>query len=608
MEKNKLKLLWSSVSPQCETGYGRVTREIITRLHKAGFDIICHGYQHQIDQDWDGIKILKTGEKEQFGEDVIRKYFDKYNIDIVITLFDIWKLNFMPKLGVRWIPYFPIDAEPLTRPLSEPLKGAYRRVCFSNFAKGLLDEAKFENTMIPHGVDTKVYCPLENKKGLRKNAGIGEEDFIIGTVGMNSFDRKDFPRMIRIFSEFVKRNNLKDAYLYLHTNPDVEPPFGFSIGGLAEQYGVKEYIKCFTKNPFIEPIQNSGMAKMYNTFDVLFITSRAEGCCLPILEAQSCGVPCIVSDYSATSEWLGDYGWKIKADDYIHALTTPMQNHWHLMDIEEGIKALEDAYFNRDKIQKFGLKAREAMLNYDWDKIVEEKWIPYLNMVEEELNSKTRELEIEGKKFIIRNNTIDEFVVNATVRLGEYHNQIELTEEDIWLDIGGHIGSFTVDIADKVKEVYSYEPDLENYKLLHKNTEKINNIHIFSLAIVGNKDKKRNLYEFVQGDENTGGHSFIGEKGLGKLLQVSCTNINEVIELNGINKIKLDCEGSEYEIIKAIKEENLEKIREIIFEYHFNLLGLAKFEELVKLLEQTFKLKVERYIDIAGQTIVYGHK
>lgn len=604
MSGGKLKILWSSVSPQMETGYGRVTKEIVTRLKKAGFDIMLHGYQHQFDQDWEGIKILKTGDKEQWGEEVLKKYFDEYKRDIVITLYDVWKLDFIPKLGIRWIPYFPIDAEPLTKPLTEPLKSAYKRICFSNFAKGLLDNDKFENTMIPHGVDTKIFKPLENRDELRENSGIAKGDFIIGTVGMNIFDRKDFPRMIRIFSEFVKKNSLTNAYLYLHTDPKAQAPFGFSISELAEQYGVSKYVKCFNKNPFTSPLQNSGMAKMYNTFDVLMITSRAEGCCLPVLEAQACGLPCIVSDYSATPEWLGDYGWKVKSEDYVQVLTTPMLNHWHLMDVEEGVKSLEDAYNNPEKVKEFGIKAREAMLEYDWDKIVEEKWIPYLNKIEEELYSETREIEVNGKNMIVRNNTIDEFVVKSVLR-GEYHNYLELTKEDNWLDIGGHIGSFAVDVADKVNELTSFEPDENNFKLLDKNTKLLNNSTIFNLAVTGDKKEKRKLYEFIQGSGNTGGHSLIGD---GESSEVNCVNVNETIVDFEINKIKLDCEGSEYEIIMGISEENLKQIKEIIFEYHFNLLGLAKFEELIKYLEKDFKLNVQRYIDIAGQTIVYGKR
>jgi FkbM family methyltransferase len=602
MRGGKLKILWSSVSPQVETGYGRVSKEIVTRLKKAGFDIIYHGYQHQFNQDWDGIQILKTGEKEQFGEDVLTKYFNKYERDVVITLFDLWKLNFMPKLGIRWIPYFPIDAAPLTEPLIEPAKSAYKRICFSDFAKELLDNAGIENSMIPHGIDTKVFKPLTNRDELRKNSGIDKDDFIIGTVGMNIFDRKDFPRMIRIFSEFVHKNKLENAYLYLHTNPDIEPPFGFNIKVLAKQYRVEKFVRCFQKNPFVEPLQNTGLAKMYNTFDVTMITSRAEGCCLPVLESQACGVPCIVSDYSATPEWVRGHGWTVKADDYIHALTTTMMNHWHLMDINEGVKALEDAYFNRGKIKKYGKIAREEMLKYDWDKIVEEKWVPYLNALEKEIYSETRKIKVNGKEMIVRNDTIDELVVNSVIGQGEYRKMIELTKKDRWLDIGGHIGSFTVDISNEVENVYIFEPVKDNWKLLLKNTESFTNVGTYNYAIIGTDDKTRKLNLFLQGEQNTGGHSLIGE-GDGE--EIKCKNINNVLDEFGINKIKLDCEGSEYEILKAITEDNLKKMKEIILEYHFNLLGLSKFEELVKYLEPNFKVNISRYIDIAGQTIIH---
>ncbi len=50
---------------------------------------------------------------------------------------------------------------------------------------------------------------------------------------------------------------------------------------------------------------------------------------------------------------------------------------------------------------------------------------------------------------------------------------------------------------------------------------------------------------------------------------VDCVGINSVLEpLRGSVVLKVDAEGSEYEIITHIAERNLSKIKTIVLEYH----------------------------------------
>ena len=41
----------------------------------------------------------------------------------------------------------------------------------------------------------------------------------------------------------------------------------------------------------------------------------------------------------------------------------------------------------------------------------------------------------------------------------------------VWLDLGGNIGTFTVNVLAKGCKVYTYEPEPNNYKLLKKNID-----------------------------------------------------------------------------------------------------------------------------------------
>ena len=69
---------------------------------------------------------------------------------------------------------------------------------------GLKKDFDFDTTYIPHGVDTTLFKPLLNPK-------YGKEDkpdaFIVGCVARNQH-RKNIPRLIKGFAQFVHANNL----------------------------------------------------------------------------------------------------------------------------------------------------------------------------------------------------------------------------------------------------------------------------------------------------------------------------------------------------------------------------------------------------------------
>ena len=388
MKGKKLKILWSSVTPTIESGYGRVTREIVSRLLKNGFDVLNHGYQtrgklHTIDGTF---KMLDCGGMN-YGVGVIPEYVKRYQRDVLITLFDPWVFpDNMGFLGVPWIPYTPIDAEPVSWLQQQLLSKAFKVVCFSEFAKRELEKKGIKSINIPHGVDTKVFKPFSKKKELRKKFKIPEDAFLVGTVGANQWDRKDFPRMIRIFAEFVKKTKA-NAYLYIQANPKGESGRAYNLSVLGQLYGIRDRLRFPEKNPVDFPLHDTGLAKMYNTFDVYLSTSRAEGCGLPILEAQSCGVPAIVPDNSCQPEWVKGHGWIVPCSDHIVVLTTPQHNKWYLTNVDKCVEALVDAYKNPKKRERYGRLARKEMLKYDWDRIVKEKWIPFLNQAEKELKN-----------------------------------------------------------------------------------------------------------------------------------------------------------------------------------------------------------------------------
>src|ERR1043165_4634474 len=75
-----------------------------------------------------------------------------------------------------------------------------------------------------------------------------------------------------------------------------------------------------------------------------------------------------------------------------------------------------------------------------------------------------------------------------------------LKPTDVCLDIGAHIGYFTIIMAKLCSKVYAFEPDWANFDVLKQNIKGMQNVTVFPLA-VAEDDKDRLLYTCL---ENSG--------------------------------------------------------------------------------------------------------
>ena len=205
------------------------------------------------------------------------------------------------------------------------------------------------------------------------------------------------------------------------------------------------------------------------------------------------------------------------------------------------------------------------------------------------MNQVIKEIEVKDVKAKVREDTSDEFVVNEVIRGNEYR-KLKLQPSDVVLDFGLNIGMFTIQTFKRgVKEVHSFEPDLENFNLATDNC-KLNNldtsIQLNNAAVVGNHDATRNFS--INTKKNKGAHSLVAKRGR-DTITVNAENINDIMKRVNPTVIKMDIEGGEYEVIPAITDWS--NVRELIMEYHHAHLldsDLRKFHEIVSLLQGHF--------------------
>lgn len=390
-----LKILWSSVSPTLgHTGYSKVTKNLLPLFKEYGFDVMAHGY-HTTGQisEFGGVKLLPNGRKK-YGEDVLKDYYLKYDRNLLITLYDTWTLDFIPNLGVRWAPYAPIDAEPVTQIQYEVIRRTYDRAVFTSFAADELKKVGLDSFVIPHGFDGAIFKPYSEsvQEKTRKDININKNDFLVGTVCLNLYDRKDIPGMIKAFSLFVKRTGVKDAKFFLLTSPDEQVGSAFSLRAITKLYGMEDYVYYPSINPFVSPLPDPDLAKLYSAFDVYLSLSRAEAWNLPMLEAAACGVQSIFTDYAGPPSWYPkEFGYRVPVSSKIVVLTTPLHNEWAIADVEAAAQKLEEAYTNRKKLKADREKVNSSVKEFEWANVVHYYWKPWFHKMSLSLTEEKKE-------------------------------------------------------------------------------------------------------------------------------------------------------------------------------------------------------------------------
>jgi len=187
-------------------------------------------------------------------------------------------------------------------------------------------------------------------------------------------------------------------------------------------------------------------------------------------------------------------------------------------------------------------------------------------LLHDEFICKTR----TGQKFLVRPWTADMKTIKSVFAKKNYVNEfVDIMPNSIVVDVGANIGAFTIFAAQWAKQVFAFEPEPENFHLLCSNIELngFKNVIPSRMAIA----KKRGKQDFyIAKKEHSSSHSFFLPE-YEKKIKVQTLSIMDVIERESLAKIdflKLDCEGSENDIIEGLSFETAKKIEQISLEFH----------------------------------------
>ena len=632
-----MRLLWMSNAPWVQTGYGNQTRLFAPRINAMEeHDVTVFAFYGLSGSalTWNGMKILPHG-IDMYGQDIMSVHAKNTGCQIILSLIDAWVVK--PKniihQDIKFVPWFPVDSEPLPIAVGETVAQAHKRIVFSRFAERMVNQRGMDCYYIPHGVDTKIFKPLNIAKSeLREKYGLPKDKYIIGMVAANKGNppRKAFFSQFQAFAEFKKKHD--DAFLYLHTTRGEHGEYeGINIPAYMSFLGLKEHQDYKIAEQYTLLTGNYGdeqMVELYNCMDVHMLVSMGEGFGIPILEAQSCGVPVIVGDWTAMSE-LCFGGWKVDKKDAELFYTNLVANQYN-PHVRGVLDKLEQAYEVRGN-KLYNENARKGALPYDVDRIMDKYWKPILKEIEESLPepietkmrkhnwSNTGVYNADGTisfpcidcfaelminpannyKYVIENGfnhkpngvelDIEDHPTGSVSKIvcreiqNDYKLDLDYKPGDVVIDIGAQVGVVSAYLGKKYPflKIIALEPVKENYDRLIRNIEANGVQNVIALNMAVTSDGRKVVMDGSL-EMNSGSMTIYG-KGKKDVESTTIELLMKAYDVDVIRLLKIDCEGAEYEILES-SEHLLDKVKAMRGEIH--PMAGKKQDELMTLIQK----------------------
>ncbi len=151
--------------------------------------------------------------------------------------------------------------------------------CGQKAGQWLYNRKKFE--LINNGIEIDNYRYNVEVRNEYREKYMLNENIVIGHIGSFNY-QKNHEYLIDIFAELFKLDN--SYRLLLVGDGELRP----NIEKKVHELGLQDFV-IFTGNTLIVP-------KLIQAMDMVIMPSRFEGLPLTLIEAQSAGVPCFVSD------------------------------------------------------------------------------------------------------------------------------------------------------------------------------------------------------------------------------------------------------------------------------------------------------------------------
>jgi glycosyltransferase involved in cell wall biosynthesis len=420
MKKNKYKkkILFCSESGDINSGYGKYTKAILSRLYDTNKYKIAElssyktvdtpnnypwkVYPNAVNEKDERFAQYNANTTNQFGQWRLDLVLADFKPDIVIDFRDIFMSLFEGASVFReyfhWILAPTIDSFPIRTEWVDGLKNCDTLLTHTHWTKDQI-ESRYGipvSGIVKDSIDTNTFLP-KNKIALRNRFQLSPSSFIIGSV-MRNQKRKLIPDLLKIIKKISENN--KDTYLYLHTSyPEA---MGWDIPDLLLEFDVQNNVlftyrcnncnhwepsiwkgpqavcpKCSQKKMVLANVSHGvtdqQLSDIYNMFDVYIQYAICEGFGIPPLEAASCGIPVVSIDHGSMKEVCNSVG---GTSVPLSQIFREQENNSDRVypDNQETIKIIQDIIDQpRFTLMELGELHREKVIeNHSWDKTAKE--------------------------------------------------------------------------------------------------------------------------------------------------------------------------------------------------------------------------------------------
>ena len=139
-----------------------------------------------------------------------------------------------------------------------------------------------------------------------------------------------------------------------------------------------------------------------------------------------------------------------------------------------------------------------------------------------------------------------------------YEEEYRIKPGDVVLDVGAHIGCFTLKAAKEVGpsgKVVSFEPSSENFKLLSLNVSSNNdsNAKLFKVAVGSEPGAAKRHLGNRKGTNSLLSDASIDQVGIEEVPIRTLDSVAEELKLSKVSFLKIDVEGFELEVLKGAR-------------------------------------------------------
>jgi glycosyltransferase involved in cell wall biosynthesis len=294
-------LLIGECSTKRATGYETILDGLATELTRRGHRVVVLGQEYSDGAEHDRPYVVLSTNGRVVA-DQVTKLLHTFAPDVYVGVGDMsWQVAFQQyhRGSIPYVGIFATEGAPLLYPSkwASGIESMNVKFTISDFGAATCQESIPDVKHLLIGVDSFWSPPSpERRSTLRAELGVTDQ-LVILTVADNH-ERKNFPAAFKAVGEL--REAGVDAFYVVVTKrrPGI---IGWDLWALARSNGLHRHAFVFDEGCSRERLRD-----LYGLADCLLITSKAEGLCLPVLEAMACGTPSIVSNLCSLPELVAD--------------------------------------------------------------------------------------------------------------------------------------------------------------------------------------------------------------------------------------------------------------------------------------------------------------